>query len=454
MAKKKTTGPGAPESVAAQTPWGGRFEEVPDEIMQQFGASLPFDQRLCDEDIFGSLAHAAMLASQGILTEDEFQLIEDGLQSIQVDIDEGVFAWDITDEDVHMAIESALVGRIGEVGKKLHTGRSRNDQVATDLRLAVKAATEILVILIDGLCAVLEQRAAEHKDVIMPGYTHMQKAQPVLLADHLGAYVAMLQRDALRMELAYDAADMNVLGSGALAGTSHPIDRDLTTELLGFREVGENTLDGVSDRDFVLDLLYACSVCQMHLSRLSEELILWSTEEFGFVTFSDATSTGSSIMPQKKNPDFAELIRGKTGRVYGNLLALLTTMKGLPLAYNKDMQEDKEPFFDSVDTVLDSLNVMLSIMESITFHTDIMRKAAGGGFMVATDLADYLVGKGMAFRDAHEVVGKLVLKCEREGKTLQQLGAKDYAKICDLFEPDVLDWVDIEKSVARRHRDA
>ncbi|MCL2818967.1 MAG: argininosuccinate lyase, partial [Actinomycetia bacterium] len=319
-----------------KTAWSGRFEEVPDESTQDFGASLPVDKRLWREDIDGSIAHATMLASQGLLSEEELSAIKEGLVQIAAGIEAGTITWHSTDEDIHMAIESELIERIGQAGKKLHTARSRNDQVATDLRLWTKqqiSGDEGLLHALQDVREALRARASEHSHTIMPGYTHLQKAQPIRLADHLGAYIEMFTRDMFRMKAAFDAADVNVLGSGALAGTSHIINRDMTAELMRFRLVGDNTLDGVSDRDFVLDLLYACAVCQMHMSRLCEELILWSTSEFSFATFADTYSTGSSIMPQKKNPDFAELIRGKTGRVYGNLMALLVTLKGLPLAY-------------------------------------------------------------------------------------------------------------------------
>ena len=438
-----------------KTAWSGRFEEVPDESTQDFGASLPVDKRLWREDIDGSIAHATMLASQGLLSEEELSAIKEGLVQIAAGIEAGTITWHSTDEDIHMAIESELIERIGQAGKKLHTARSRNDQVATDLRLWTKqqiSGDEGLLHALQDVREALRARASEHSHTIMPGYTHLQKAQPIRLADHLGAYIEMFTRDMFRMKAAFDAADVNVLGSGALAGTSHIINRDMTAELMRFRLVGDNTLDGVSDRDFVLDLLYACAVCQMHMSRLCEELILWSTSEFSFATFADTYSTGSSIMPQKKNPDFAELIRGKTGRVYGNLMALLVTLKGLPLAYNKDMQEDKEPLFDSVDTTRESLHILAGIIETITFDTATMKEAARGGFMAATDLADYLVGKKMAFRDAHEVVGKLVKNCEKLGKTLHDLSAEEFAKASDLFEPDVIEWIDIDKSVQRRDR--
>jgi len=437
-------------SKKENTPWSGRFEDTPSDFIQEFGASLPVDKQLWSEDICGSQAHAAMLHKQGILSAEDLAAINEGLNAIAAEISAGKFTWDIADEDVHMAIEGELTRRIGDAGKRLHTGRSRNDQVATDTRLWARHSSESLIACLERLCEVLEARAQESADVVMPGYTHLQKAQPILLAQHLGAYAQMFKRDIVRMTAAREAADVNVLGSGALAGTPYPLDRKMTAKALGFSRVGENTLDGVSDRDFALDLIYACSVCQMHLSRLCEELILWATEEFGFVTLADSYSTGSSIMPQKKNPDFAELVRGKTGRVYGNLMALFTVMKGLPLAYNKDMQEDKEPLFDSVETTADSIRAVAGMVETLTFNDSTLREAAHGGYMAATDLADYLVGKGMPFRDAHEVVGRIVLMCEKEGKTLQDLSVEDYHRQCDLFETDVLDAVDIDQVVARR----
>jgi len=440
----------ASDESANKTPWSGRFEDVPSDFIQKFGASLPVDKRLWHEDIKGSLAHATMLKEQGLLTGEEFAAIGQGMASIVDDIVAGTFVWDIADEDVHMAIEAELTRRIGDAGKKLHTGRSRNDQVATDFRLWAKSAAKDLLAKLDGLIKALQAQGDAHDTAIMPGYTHLQKAQPVRLAHHLDAYVQMFTRDKVRVQAAYDAADVNVLGSGALAGTPYPLDRRMTADILGFTHVSSNTLDGVSDRDFALDLVYACSVCQMHLSRLAEEIILWSTEEFGFITLADACSTGSSIMPQKKNPDFAELVRGKSGRVYGDLLALLTTMKGLPLAYNKDMQEDKEPAFDAVDATIGSLIAMTEMIDSAAFNIDAMHEAAHGGFMAATDLADYLVGKGMPFRDAHEVVGRIVLKCEKEGRKLQDLSTEEYHAQCDLFDDQVIDAIDIENVVKKR----
>ncbi len=434
----------------ARTPWGGRFEKSPAKFLEEFGASLPVDKRMWAEDIRGSIAHARMLARQGVITEGDADAIEAGLSEIYREIKAGDFVWDIADEDVHMAIERVLTERIGSAGARLHTGRSRNDQVATDTRLYAKGRAMDLARRILGLRRVLLRLAENNLGVVMPGYTHLQKAQPVLFSHHLLAYAQMLARDLTRIRHAHEAADVLPLGSAALAGTTYPLDRDYVASRLGFSAVSENSMDAVSDRDFLLDLTYACAVCQMHLSRLAEELILWSTEEFGFVTMDDEFSTGSSIMPQKKNPDFAELVRGKSGRVFGDLQSLLVTLKGLPLAYNKDMQEDKEPAFDAIDTLGQSLRAMAGMLDSMRVNAETMRAGARGGFMAATDLADYLVGKGMPFRDAHEVVGRLVLACERDGITLQDLTAEQFAEHAAEFGPDVLDAVDIDSVVARR----
>ena len=430
--------------------WGGRFEDAPAEFTQEFGASLPVDKRMWESDIAGSKAHAKMLAKQGIISEKDADDIRSGLDDIARQIEEGTFDFEIEDEDIHMSIERNLTEAIGAAGGRLHTGRSRNDQVATDTRLhSKKLARGLMHQLLDIRGALLEVATREF-GVVMPGYTHMQKAQPVLFSHHMLAYYWMFTRDFVRVRAAYDAADVLPLGSAALAGTTYPLDRDFVADELGFSEVSKNSMDAVSDRDFLLDLTYACSVAMMHLSRMCEEFIYWSSNEFQFIRLSDAYSTGSSIMPQKKNPDFAELIRGKTGRVYGDLMGLLTTLKGLPLAYNKDMQEDKEGVFDAVDTLSDSLVVMTGMIRTMTVNADAMRKGAHGGFMAATDLADYLVGKGMPFRDAHAVVGKLVLECEKQGKTLQELSVDELKQADPLFDAGALDAVDIDKIVARR----
>ncbi len=430
--------------------WGGRFEDAPAEFTQEFGASLPVDKRMWESDIAGSKAHAKMLAKQDIISEKDAEDIRSGLDDIARQIEDGSFDFEIEDEDIHMSIERNLTEAIGAAGGRLHTGRSRNDQVATDTRLhSKKLARGLMHQLLDIRGALLEVATREF-GVVMPGYTHMQKAQPVLFSHHMLAYYWMFTRDFVRVRAAYDAADVLPLGSAALAGTTYPLDRDFVADELGFSEVSKNSMDAVSDRDFLLDLTYACSVAMMHLSRMCEEFIYWSSNEFQFIRLSDAYSTGSSIMPQKKNPDFAELIRGKTGRVYGDLMGLLTTLKGLPLAYNKDMQEDKEGVFDAVDTLSDSLVVMTGMIRSMTVNADAMRKGAHGGFMAATDLADYLVGKGMPFRDAHAVVGRLVLECEKRGKTLQELSVDELKQADPLFDAGALDAVDIDKIVARR----
>lgn len=430
--------------------WGGRFEDAPAEFTQEFGASLPVDKRMWESDIAGSKAHAKMLAKQGIISKKDAEDIRSGLDDIARQIEDGSFDFEIEDEDIHMSIERNLTEAIGAAGGRLHTGRSRNDQVATDTRLhSKKLARGLMHQLLDIRGALLEVATREF-GVVMPGYTHMQKAQPVLFSHHMLAYYWMFTRDFVRVRAAYDAADVLPLGSAALAGTTYPLDRDFVADELGFSEVSKNSMDAVSDRDFLLDLTYACSVAMMHLSRMCEEFIYWSSNEFQFIRLSDAYSTGSSIMPQKKNPDFAELIRGKTGRVYGDLMGLLTTLKGLPLAYNKDMQEDKEGVFDAVDTLSDSLVVMTGMIRTMTVNADAMRKGAHGGFMAATDLADYLVGKGMPFRDAHAVVGRLVLECEKRGKTLQELSVDELKQADPLFDAGALDAVDIDKIVARR----
>ena len=430
--------------------WGGRFEDSPTEFTQAFGASLPVDRRMWESDIAGSKAHAAMLAKKGVISQQDADEIRAGLDRIAQLIDAGEFEFDIDDEDIHMSIERNLTEAIGAAGGRLHTGRSRNDQVATDARHHAKKLSEGLAHQILDLRAALLELAEENFGVVMPGYTHMQKAQPVLFSHHMLAYYWMFTRDFTRLKAAYDAADVLALGSAALAGTTYPLDREFVAEELGFAVVGENSMDAVSDRDFLLDLAYACSVAMMHLSRLCEEIIYWSSNEFNFIRLSDAYSTGSSIMPQKKNPDFAELIRGKTGRVYGDLMGLLTTMKGLPLAYNKDMQEDKEGVFDAVDTLGNSLVVMAGMIRTMHVNADAMRAGAHGGFMAATDLADYLVGKGVPFREAHAIVGKLVLDCEKRGKTLQDLSAAELAEVDEHFAQDAVEAVDIDKVVERR----
>ena len=433
-----------------KTPWGGRFTKAPSALIQEFGASLPVDRRMWREDIDGSLAHAKMLGKIGVLSSSDVVAIEKGLEEVAALIESGEFVWDIEDEDVHMAIEKKLTELIGTAGARLHTGRSRNDQVATDTRLYCKKREIDLMREMNAVRSTLIDLAKDNLSVYMPGYTHLQKAQPVLFSHHMLAYAQMFSRDFKRVMYAFEASDVSPLGSAALAGTTYPLDRRYSADLLGFKEISQNSLDAVSDRDFLLDVAYACSTAQMHLSRLSEEIVLWSSDEFGFITLDDGYSTGSSIMPQKKNPDFAELVRGKTGRVYGDLQQLLVMLKGLPLAYNKDMQEDKEGVFDALDTVENCLVAMRGMLSTLTVEEVVMKSAAHGGFMAATDLADYLVGTGMPFRAAHEVVGEIVLRCEREGRSLQELTAEEYSASNPAFEADVLEAVSIENVVGKR----
>lgn len=430
--------------------WSGRFTKDTDKLTEDFNASISFDCRMYRQDIRGSMAHAAMLAKQGIISSQEAELILNGLKEIEKEIEEGKLSFTAEAEDVHMNIETFLIQKIGETGKKLHTARSRNDQVALDLRLYMKDEMAEIRSLLLELEETLLILAEKHMETIMPGYTHLQKAQPVSLAHHLMAYFEMLRRDVDRLEDCYKRTDYMPLGSGALAGTSFDLDRDFVREELGFAHITRNSLDAVSDRDFALEFMAFASILMMHLSRFSEELILWSTEEFGFVEMDDAFSTGSSIMPQKKNPDLAELVRGKTGRVYGDLMALLTVMKGLPLAYNKDMQEDKESLFDAVDTVKKCLLVFTPMLKTARFNRENMSKGAKGGFTNATDLADYLVSKGIPFRHAHEIVGKAVLYCIEKGKTLEELSIGEYKEMTPLIEEDVYQFLDVKVCVARR----
>lgn len=430
--------------------WSGRFEQGVSEFTQEFGASLPVDKAMYKQDIAGSCAHARMLAKQGVISEADAQAIVEGLTQIEADIDVGNFTFDINDEDIHMSIEKVLTERIGDAGARLHTGRSRNDQVITDTRLYAKELARELMEANLKLRRTLMAVAAENMGTYLPGYTHLQHAQPVLLSHHLLAYYWMFARDFARLRQAHDAANMNPLGSAALAGTTYPLDRDMTTEALGFAAAIPNSLDAVSDRDFLLDLDYAASVSMIHLSRLSEEIILWSTSEFGFITLSDAYSTGSSIMPQKKNPDFAELIRGKSGRVVGDLMALLMTMKSLPLAYNKDLQEDKEGVIDAAKTLHDCLTCMEGMIATMKINADAMVEQARKGYLAATDVADYLAKKGMPFRKAHEVVGHLVLLCDKRGCDLDDLTLADFKAESDLFEADITEELDLESIVRAR----
>ena len=430
--------------------WSGRFVEGTDAFTTQFGASLPVDKALFEEDIAGSIAHATMLADHDIIPREDAEAIIAGLESIREDIRNGNVTFDINNEDIHLSIESELTARIGSAGARLHTGRSRNDQVATDTRLyAKKRCAELMQANID-LRQLLVQLAQNHMGVILPGFTHMQHAQPVLLSHHLLAYAWMFTRDFKRLHAAYEAADASPLGAAALAGTTYGIDRFETAFLLGFDHPIQNSMDAVSDRDFLLDLMYAASVSCIHLSRLCEELIVWSTSEFGFVTLSDSYSTGSSIMPQKKNPDFAELIRGKTGRVVGDLVALLVTIKGLPLAYNKDLQEDKEAAIDAAKTLEDCYRCMGGMLQEMQVNADAMWDACNVGYLAATDVADYLAKRGLPFRKAHEIVGHLVLECEQRGCNLEDLSLEDFQRECDLFEPDITDVLSIESIVDAR----
>ena len=430
--------------------WSGRFTEGVSEFTQQFGASLPVDKALYAQDIAGSKAHARMLAAQGVISQKDCDAIQDGLDRIGQRIEAGEFVFDINNEDIHMSIESVLTEEIDDAGARLHTGRSRNDQVATDTRLfAKKRCADLMQANIELREALLHQ-AQEHFDTILPGYTHLQHAQPVLFSHHLLAYVWMLTRDFERLQAARQAADASPLGAAALAGTTYPLDRQMTASELGFSRVIPNSLDAVSDRDFLLDLMYACSVSCMHLSRLAEEIILWSSSEFGFVTLSDSFSTGSSIMPQKKNPDFAELVRGKTGRVVGDLVALLVTMKGLPLAYNKDLQEDKEGAIDAAKTLEDCYVCMAGMIGTMTVNADAMLAQAKKGYLAATDVADYLAKKGMPFRRAHEVVGHLVLLCDQRGCDLDDLALEDFKAASDLFEADITQALDLRSIVNAR----
>lgn len=423
--------------------WSGRFTENASEFTQRFGASLPVDKQLYAQDIAGSKAHARMLGAQGIIAPTDVDAIVAGLDRIQERIEAGDFPFDINNEDIHMSIESALIADIGEAGARLHTGRSRNDQVVTDTRLFAKERATDLMQANLALRQVLVDQAKAHMDVLLPGYTHLQHAQPVFLAHHLLAYAHMFARDFRRLAAARDAADVNPLGSAALAGTTYPLDRDMTAAQLGFAGVTQNSLDAVSDRDFLLDLNYAASVSCVHLSRLAEEIVLWSTSEFGFITLSDAFSTGSSIMPQKKNPDFAELIRGKTGRVVGDLVALLITLKALPLAYNKDLQEDKEGVIDAAQTLEDCYTCMAGMLQTMRVNADAMAAQAAKGYLGATDVADYLAKKGLPFRRAHEIVGHLVLLCEQRGCGLEDLVLDDFRAESDLFEADIVNALDL-----------
>lgn len=430
--------------------WAGRFLTALDKTADDFNSSISFDSKMYKQDIQGSVAHATMLASKGIISKEDAETIIEGLGSILADIENGKLQFDMNAEDIHMFIESELTNRIGECGKRLHTARSRNDQVALDLRLYLRDENKEVVALVKNLIEALKDKANENKDAIMPGYTHLQRAQPITFGHHLMAYAMMFIRDLGRINDALKRMNQSPIGCCALAGTTYKTDRDFEADLLGFDSVTLNSLDGVSDRDFGLELLSAYATMMMHLSRLSEEVVLWSSWEFKFVELSDAYSTGSSIMPQKKNPDMAELIRGKTGRVYGDLMTLLTVMKGLPLAYNKDMQEDKECIFDALETVKMCLNVAAPMIATMTVLKDNMINAASKGFINATDLADYLVKKGMPFRSAYKLVGQTVAYCIEKNTVLEKLPFESYKELSDLFEEDVYEEISLETCVNKR----
>ena len=440
----------AKKAAKKNKPWGGRFTEATNKLVEEYTASIPYDWRLYPYDIAGSMAHANMLGKQGIITKKEADRIVRGLELILKEIASGSFEFSIELEDIHMNIEHRLIRKIGPVGGKLHTARSRNDQVALDIRMYLRDEITSIHDLLSSLQGVIVTLAEKNQNVVMPGYTHLQRAQPVLFGHHLLAYYEMLGRDRSRLEDCFRRVNVMPLGAGALAGTVLPIDRLYVAKQLGFSAVCENSMDAVSDRDFAIEFTSACAVIMMHLSRLSEELVIWSSSEFGFITISDAFTTGSSIMPQKKNPDVAELSRGKTGRVYGNLMALLTLMKGLPLAYNRDMQEDKEPLFDTADTLTLALPVIAEMLTGMTVHADAMRNAAKDGFITATDLADYLVRKGLPFRQAHEIVGRAVLRATELACGLGELPLEEYRKLSKLIRNDVYAALSIEASVGRR----
>ena len=423
--------------------WGGRFRSEENKLMEEFNRSFGFDSLLYKKDIEGSLAHVYMQVQVNLLTKEEGKIIIDGLKSIEKDIEEGRLSLSGNYEDIHSFVEINLIERVGDVGKKLHTGRSRNDQVAVDMRLFAKEKCKEIISYVERLKTTLKE-VADNNPVIMPGYTHLQRAQVVTFKHHLMAYYYMLDRDSKRLKNALEILDESPLGCGALAGTTHNIDRNITCEKLGFKKPMDNFMDGVSDRDYLLELMSDFSIIMMHLSRLSEELILWSSQEFKFIELDDLYSTGSSIMPQKKNPDGAELIRGKTGRVYGNLISLLTVMKGLPLAYNKDMQEDKEGFFDSTNTLSMCLQIMERMIATLKVKEDNMKRAVKGGFLNATEVADYLVNKNVPFRDAHGIVGQIVIYCEDNNKAIEDLSLEVLMKFSQTFEEDIYDFIDYE----------
>ena len=430
--------------------WGGRFTKQTDQLVFDFNASITFDKRLFHEDVTGSIVHATMLAKQGILTEEERKSIVEGLTGILEDVDDGTLAIDESQEDIHSFVEATLIDRIGDAGKKLHTGRSRNDQVALDMRLYTRTRVAETDGLLKKLLEVILDTMENNLDTYMPGFTHLQKAQPITLAHHYGAYFEMFKRDRQRLTDIYKRMNYCPLGAGALAGTTYPLDREYTARLLRFEGPTLNSIDSVADRDYLIEFLSALSTIMMHLSRFSEEIIIWNSNEYQFVELDDAYSTGSSIMPQKKNPDIAELVRGKTGRVYGALMALLTTMKGLPLAYNKDMQEDKEMAFDAMDTAADCITLFTGMIQTMKFRKDRMAKSAMNGFTNATDAADYLVGKGVPFRDAHGIIGRLVLYCIEKDTSIDALSLEELRSISDKFDEDIYDAISLKTCVEKR----
>ncbi len=437
----------------AKMMWAGRFSKEADPKVNDFNSSISFDARMYRQDIKGSVAHARMLGTQGIIEKSESEKIIAGLEGILSDIESGKLSFDPDAEDIHMFVEAVLTERLGDTGKRLHTARSRNDQVALDIRLYLRSECEEVSKLVFELLETIISMAEEHLYTVMPGYTHLQRAQPITFAHHLGAYAQMFSRDLERLHDAKERMNFCPLGSGALASTTYPIDRKMTAKELGFTDITYNSLDGVSDRDFCIEICSAISILMMHLSRFSEEIILWCSSEFKFVELSDAFSTGSSIMPQKKNPDITELIRGKTARVYGDLNTLLTMMKGLPLAYNKDMQEDKEAIFDAIDTVKLCITTFIPMLSTMTVNKENMRKAAAGGFINATDCADYLVKKGLPFRDAYKITGTLVALCIKKETTLEELPIEEYKRICPDFSEDVYDAINLDTCVMQRKAD-
>ncbi|MGT2829087.1 argininosuccinate lyase [Streptococcus hillyeri] len=431
--------------------WGGRFEASLEKWVEEFGASISFDQKMAEQDITGSLAHVTMLGEKGIIAKEEAEQIKSGLEELLIDYKNGQLTFDVTNEDIHMNIEALLTAKIGPVAGKLHTARSRNDQVATDMHLYLKMKLDEVLAKLKNLRQVLVDLADKHVETIMPGYTHLQHAQPISFGHHLMAYYSMFTRDAERFEFNVKHTDLSPLGAAALAGTTFPIDRERTAQLMGFAKPYSNSLDAVSDRDFILEFLANSSILMMHMSRLCEEVINWCSHEYQFVTLSDTFSTGSSIMPQKKNPDMAELIRGKSGRVYGNLIGLLTVMKSLPLAYNKDLQEDKEGMFDTVETITVSLDILAGMLSSMTVNDKRMAESTEKDFSNATELADYLATKGLPFREAHEIVGKLVLECTKAGHYLQDVPLARYQEISDLIEEDIYVALQSKTAVERRN---